>query len=173
MFDAVKAARDAGTSIVFLGANTAYWRVRFEASPVTGTPNRVMVGYKTIESGPADPSGFSTTTWRDPAGPNQPENALIGQMYIGENLADDFPLRVSAAEGKNRIWRYTPLADLAAGATAAIGSALVGWEWDARFDNGLEPAGVQTLATSAVAGNLIQNNGAHVRDRHHPANATI
>ena len=69
------AARDAGTSLIFSGANAVYWRVRFLPSPVSGVANRVMVGYKTIESGPADPSGHSTSTFRDPAGPNQPENA--------------------------------------------------------------------------------------------------
>ena len=36
MFDAAIAARDAGTSLVFLGANAVYWKVRFEPSPVTG-----------------------------------------------------------------------------------------------------------------------------------------
>jgi N,N-dimethylformamidase beta subunit-like protein/uncharacterized protein DUF4082/Big-like domain-containing protein len=173
MFDAVKAARDAGTSVVFTGANTAYWRVRYLASPVSGTPRRVMVGYKSIESGPADPSGFSTSTFRDPAGPNQPENALIGQMYIGDKRADDFPLRVSAQEGKNRVWRYTSVANQAAGATAAIGTALVGWEWDQRFDNDVEPAGVQTLSTSGVAGNVLQDNGHTYATGNTQSNATI
>ena len=159
MFDAVKAARDAGTSIVFTGANTAYWKIRFQASPVTGRANRVVVGYKTIESGPADPSGIPTTTWRDPAGPNRPENELIGQMYVGENLGKDFPMRVSAAEGRNRFWRYTPLNDLDAGTFEQFGTALLGWEWDARVDNGREPPGVQTLASTPVDGQLIQDNG--------------
>jgi Domain of unknown function (DUF4082)/Bacterial Ig-like domain len=159
MFDAVKAARDAGTSVIFTGANAAYWKIRFEASPVTGRANRVVVGYKTIESGPSDPSGVPTTTWRDPAGPNRPENELIGQMYVGENLGADFPMRVSAQEGRNRFWRYTPLNNLAAGTFSQFGTALLGWEWDARVDNGREPAGVQTLASTPVNGQLIQDNG--------------
>ena len=33
MFDAAIAARDAGTSLFFTGANAAYWRVRFDAEP--------------------------------------------------------------------------------------------------------------------------------------------
>ena len=118
-----------------------------------------MVGYKTIESGPADPSGSPTTTWRDPAGPNRPENELIGQQYIGDNAADNYPLKVSAAEGRNRVWRYSSLADLAAGTSATVGTAIVGWEWDARASNGREPAGVQTLASSPVTGNLVQGAG--------------
>jgi hypothetical protein len=122
-------------------------------------PNRRIIAYKTIESGPVDPSGSSTSTWRDPAGANRPENELQGQMYIGENPAQFYPMKVSAAEGKNRIWRYTSVADQAPGATATIGSQLLGWEWNARVENGREPAGVQTVASSPVAGGLIQNNG--------------
>jgi hypothetical protein len=162
MRDAAAAARDSGTSLFFLGANAAYWKVRYEASPMSSVPRRVMVSYKTIESGPADPSGVSTSTWRDPAGPNQPENALIGQMYVGENLGTNFPLSVSAAQGKNRIWRYTSAASQAPGATALIGSQIVGWEWDSTVDNGLQPAGLQTVAATPVDGNLSQGNGASV-----------
>ncbi len=90
-----------------------------------------MVTYKTIESGPADPSGHSTSTFRDPAGPNQPENALLGQMYVGENPAQFFPLWVSADAGQEpllaAIRRSPPRPP---GATAAIGTGIVGWEWD-------------------------------------------
>ena len=173
MFDAAVAARNAGTSLVFTGANAVYWRVRYLPSPGTGVPNRVMVGYKTIQSGPVDPSGISTSTFRDPAGPNKPENQLLGQMYIGDKRADDFPLRVSAAEGKHRFWRYTSVNNQADGATMSIGTAIVGWEWDKRFDNGLEPAGVQTLATSPVAGNVLQDNGRVYATANTLSNATI
>jgi hypothetical protein len=173
MFDAVKAARDAGTSVIFSGANAAYWRVRFAPSPVSGVPNRVMVTYKTIQSGPVDPSGHSTSTFRDPVGPNQPENQLIGQMYIGDKRADDFPLRVSAQEGAHRFWRYSSVNNLPAGSTAAIGTSIVGWEWDRRFDNGLEPSGVQTLATSPVQGNVLQDNGHTYATANTLSNATI
>jgi hypothetical protein len=159
MLNAWKAARDQGTSLFFLGANAAYWRIRFENSLVSGASRRVEVDYKTIQSGPTDPVS-PTTTWRDPAGPNQPENALLGQMYIGDNSNNYFPLQVTAAQGRNRVWRYTPLADLASGTTSSIGTSLVGWEWDSRVNNGKEPAGVTTVAASPVTGNLVQNNGA-------------
>lgn len=172
MFDAARSARDSGTSLVFLGANAVYWKVRFEPSPVTGRPNRVVAGYKTIESGPADPAG-STTTWRDPAGPNRPENELLGQMYVGENLHQNFPMRVSAQEGRHRFWRYTPLAGLAPGTSSAFGSELVGWEWDARAENGREPPGVTTLASSPVTGQIIQGNGAFQSPGSATATATL
>jgi hypothetical protein len=160
MEDAAYAARDAGTSLFFLGANASYWKVRMAASTISGRAGRVVVRYKTIEGGPADPSGTATTTWRDPSGPNRPENGLIGEMYVGDNSGTFFPLRVSAAEGRNRVWRYTSLQTLAAGTSASIGTALVGWEWDSRQSNGVEPAGVTTVAASPTTGNLIQGNGA-------------
>jgi hypothetical protein len=158
MRDALTAARNAGVSLFFPSANSGYWRIRFEPSPVTGRANRVQVGYKTIESGPADPVS-ATTTFRDPT-INKPENALLGQMYVGENLTKDFPLFVSAAQGQSRLWRYTSLNSLASGTTASIGSGLVGWEWDARVDNGQQPSGVNVLASTPVNGQIIQANGA-------------
>lgn len=160
MFDAAIAARNAGTSLVFMGANAAYWKVRYIASPISGIANRVMVAYKSVDGSPVDPSGISTTTWRDPAGPNRPENELIGQMYIGDNASMNYPLTVSASQGANRIWRHTSVFDQAPGATMSIGTSLVGWEWDARAANGREPAGVQTVASSPVEGNLVQASGA-------------
>jgi N,N-dimethylformamidase beta subunit-like protein/uncharacterized protein DUF4082/Big-like domain-containing protein len=173
MFDAALAARASGTSLIFLGANAAYWKVRFVPGALSGKANRAMVAYKTVQSGPPDPSGISTSTWRDPAGPNQPENELIGQMYVGENIAESFPLRVSAAEGRSRFWRYTSLAGLAPGSSASVGTALVGWEWDARAANGREPDGVSTLASTPVSGQLIQQNGRFQTNGTTTANTTL
>ena len=173
MFDAAIAARDAGTSLFFTGANSVYWRIRFVAGSQNGVANRMVVGYKTIESGPADPSGSPTTTWRDPAGPNRPENELQGQMYVGENISHFFPMRVSAAEGKHRLWRYTSVAELPGGGTATIGNGLIGWEWNSRIENGREPAGVQTIASSPVFGNLIQGNGAFQSEGNATATTTV
>src|SRR4029077_4169975 len=67
---------------------------------------------------------------------------------------------VSAGEGFDRLWRYTGLDAQAFGTSTALGSNLVGWEWDARVANGAEPSGVKALATSQVNGELIQGNGA-------------
>ena len=160
MRNAVTAARDAGVHLFFSGANEIYWKIRFESSPVSGASNRVEVCYKSIESGGPDPSGTPTTTWRDPSGPNQPENGVSGQMYIGDNDNTFFPLVVSSAEGKDPIWRNTSLANQAPGTSASLGSAYVGWEWDSRnTTNGAEPPGVKAVATSPVTGNLIQNFG--------------
>ena len=157
MRSAVTAARDAGTGLFWLGSNQVYWRIRFESSPSTGAANRVEVCYKTTESGATDPVS-ATGTWRDPAGANAPENALVGSMYIGDNDNTSFPLVVSAAQGRTRVWRHTPLASMA-GASTSLGTSLVGWEWNDRVANGLEPAGTQAFTASPVDGELVQNNG--------------
>jgi hypothetical protein len=159
MRSAVTAARDAGTSLAFLGSNAIYWKIRYSASPVTGAAKRVQTCYKTVQGGATDPSGQQTSAWRDPNGPNQPENGLLGQMYIGDNDGVSFRYRVSDVQGHDTLWRRTSVANLAAGASATLGLSTVGWEWDARVANGAEPAGVATLSGTPVTGELIQNSG--------------
>ena len=161
MRSALEQGRDAGVNLFFSGSNAVYWKIRFEDSPYAGGLNRVQVCYKSTQSGPADPSGIPTTTWRDPSGANKPENALIGEMYTGDADNTFFPLVVSADQGTDRVFRYTGLDAQIPGTSTTIGHTLVGWEWDARYDNGFEPAGVKTLSSSPVTGNLIQNNGAN------------
>jgi Domain of unknown function (DUF1929)/Malectin domain/Bacterial Ig-like domain/Bacterial Ig domain len=160
MRTALQQARDSKINVFFTGANEIYWRIRFEASPNSGVANRVEVCYKVVQGGANDPSGIRTSTWRDPLGPNQPENALVGQMYIGDNDTVYFPFTVNATQGSDRIYRYTGLDAQAPGSSTTIGQSLVGWEWDARVANGVEPAGVKTLSGSAVNGELVQNSGA-------------
>ncbi|MEZ5098336.1 MAG: DUF6605 domain-containing protein [Thermoleophilia bacterium] len=159
MRGALQAARDAGVNIFNSGANGIYWKIRFENSPIDGGQDRVQVAYKSTQSGGPDPSGIPTGTWRDPAGANNPENALLGVMYIGDNDNLYFPLVVSATEGTDRVFRNTGLDAQAPGSSTTIGSGLVGWEWDARVANGFEPAGVKTLASSPVTGGLVQGAG--------------
>ncbi|HWH95015.1 MAG TPA: N,N-dimethylformamidase beta subunit family domain-containing protein, partial [Baekduia sp.] len=157
MRNGVTAARNAGTGLFFTGANEIYWRIRLESSPFSGTANRVEVAYKTTESGIADPVS-PTGTWRDPAGPNAPENALSANAYIGDDDTHTFPMAVSSTQGKNRIWRHTTAATLASGASQSI-AGIVGWEWDARQNNGQEPSGTTSWSTSAVSGNILQDYG--------------
>jgi N,N-dimethylformamidase beta subunit-like, C-terminal/Domain of unknown function (DUF4082)/Bacterial Ig-like domain len=157
MRQAFTSARDAGVGLMYLGANADYWKIRFEANPYSGAANRVEVAYKTTQSGPVDPQG-PTGTWRDPAGANNPESNLIGQQYIGDNDNGFFPLKVTAAQGRNRVWRYTSLNTLPAGGSDIVGSTLVGWEWDSTT-SGPAPAGLQTLAASPVSGSILQDAG--------------
>ncbi|MDO9353289.1 MAG: hypothetical protein Q7T55_06320 [Solirubrobacteraceae bacterium] len=131
MRDGVEAARDAGTSIYNLGANTCYWKVRYEtadgaqASSIANA--RVLVCYKTIEGGfsdlhdpdqktplnngdavvtQADPVS-PTTTWRDPG--KSPSMTRPGtwsatpSTYVGPNRPESalFGVQYIGADDKD------------------------------------------------------------------------
>jgi N,N-dimethylformamidase beta subunit-like, C-terminal len=164
---AFERARDRGTHLLFMGANTCYWRVRFEPDPWTGREDRVMVCYKSNETspttlgpGPVEDPVSRTSMWRDPKGPNRPENALLGVMYVGQQLSHYSPLVVPAdlAAGQP-LYRGTGLESLRAGQSVAIGRELVGWEWDAQVDNGHSPPGLQLLSATPVNGDLMSDVG--------------
>ena len=77
----VERARDAGTNLAFLAANTMYWRVRLERS--ASGPARRMVGYRSDaaldpahEHSPADVTG----RFRDAPAPDA-EHRLVGMLY--------------------------------------------------------------------------------------------
>ena len=81
MRDVVLDARDAGTNLAFLGANTMYWRVRLEDGPEG--PDRVVVGYR--HSAHLDPlyaqgSPEASAQFRQPPVP-RPEHDLLGMQY--------------------------------------------------------------------------------------------
>ncbi len=159
MRDAVTAARDSGVHLGFFSSNVSYWRTRMEPDPWSGKPDRVIVCYKTAESGSPDPSGQATTTWRDPQGANNPENSLLGVQYVGDNNVIYFPLRVTAELAKDRIYRNTGLQDMPTGTYIDIGKHLIGWEWDSVVDNGKTPKNLTVLAVSPVYGELLQDAG--------------
>lgn len=78
MRDGVEDAIAAGVNVAFLGANTAYWQVRFADGS-----RRMLIGYK--EFSDLDPARVSdpahlTTRWRDPP-LNRPESRMIGEMF--------------------------------------------------------------------------------------------
>jgi hypothetical protein len=159
---AFEAARDRGTGLVFMGSNTGYWRVRFEPDPWTDTPNRVMVCFKeselsltTLGEGPKSDPVAPTGLWRNPNGSNEPENAVVGVMYAGQNLRGYSPLVVPTASAADPLWRDAGLK----GEGATIGRELVGWEWDAVFDNGQSPKGLRMVAATPVTGQLMSAVG--------------
>jgi hypothetical protein len=80
MYDGLEATRDAGVNLAFFGAGAVFWQVRFEASPLTGAADRVLVGYKDQTK---DPVQGPTTTirWRDL---NRPPQTLIGVQFHGQ-----------------------------------------------------------------------------------------
>lgn len=134
--DLLESARDAGVSLLFFGANMAYWQVRLEDDRGAG-PRRV-VGWK--EAFASDPiQGPETTArFRDPP-INRPENALLGVMF-GTWMNIRSPLVV--ANSHHWLFDGTGMDD---------GDAipwLVGYESDSRFSNGAEPANLDVAARS-------------------------
>jgi hypothetical protein len=109
MYDGVLQARDAGVHLGFFGANAVFWQVRFEASPLSGAADRVMVGYKdrTI-----DPVQGPTTTiqWRDPL-LNRPEQQLMGVQFSGEVPARSPNVPYVVANSSSWVYAGTGLAD--------------------------------------------------------------
>lgn len=147
----VERARDAGVGLAFLGADAAYWQIRFEPDSA-GIPNRTIVCYKVLTGNhdlARDPlygkdNTRVTAQWRDPV-LNRPENALIGIMYS------------SLTDSQQRLgfpWQVNPLAKspLLDGTGLQPGQQygcdLVGYEWDRIFNNGATPPGLQVLGVS-------------------------
>jgi hypothetical protein len=78
---AVERARAGGTNLAFLGANTAYWRVRLGRSTIGR--DRLVVGYRSDAT--ADPAASTepdaaTARFRDDPAP-WPEDSLTGMLY--------------------------------------------------------------------------------------------
>ena len=109
----VEAARDAGVNLAFFSGNEVYWKTRWENSvDGHGTPYRTLVCYKeTWGDGKIDDTSPTWTgTWRDPrfsppGDGGRPENALTGTQYMSNNT--DLAIKVTAEQGKYRLWRNT------------------------------------------------------------------
>ncbi|WP_433306519.1 N,N-dimethylformamidase beta subunit family domain-containing protein [Actinoplanes sp. CA-030573] len=153
----VEAARDAGVNLAFFSGNEVFWKTRWEASTDgSNTAYRTMVCYKeTHANDKIDPTAAWTGTWRDPrfsppADGGRPENGLTGTSF--KVNSGTVALQVPAADGKMRFWRGTTVATQAAGATATIGSGVVGYEWDEDADNGARPRGLIRLSSTFASG---------------------
>ena len=149
MRNAIEQARDAGINLGFFTANAGYWRVRFEPSPTTGEPNRVMVCYKDPLAG--DPIA-PTYLWRGPEN-NRPENALMGIMYVGDDVFDMFGgYDYIVSNAADPYYNNTGFSNNAAA------SRLVGFEWDAVVNNGFTPNGLVILSQSRPTARSIAPN---------------
>jgi len=134
MYDGVQQARDAGIHLGFFGADAVFWQVRFEASPLTGAADRVVVGYKVRT---IDPVQGPTTTilWRDPF-LNRPEQQLMGVQFSG-SIAIDAP-NVPYVVQNSSSWVY-------AGTGLADGDSIpkmVGYEMDSSMSSAPLPTSV-------------------------------
>jgi hypothetical protein len=151
MRDGMRDARDSGVGLAFLGANAAYWQMRFEPDS-RGVAYRTVVCYKVSTSehnlalDPAYPKDIThvTARWRDPV-LGRPENALVGVMYSDLTQKHlGFPWRVSTSTGSFLL--------MGTGLQAGqhYGCGLVGYEWDRVFANGATPKGLQIISTSST-----------------------
>jgi len=140
MRDGFEAARDAGTNINFMGANDAYWQVRYEDSSCPsdntvcpGSPGpgnrRTMVIYKEEGNDGHDPvsdPSLRTVLWRDLG---RPECELQGGVQFGSWFPNDgYRDYTTTAAGAADPW--------AAGTGLSSGSTvkgLVGFEFDSFF----------------------------------------
>lgn len=139
MREHVQAARDGGVHLGFFSANSAYWKVRFEASAASGSADRIMVCHKRAASDPLRASAQATGKWRS-AAIGRPESELIGVMYVGDPV--DADIVVTAAEH----WVF-------AGTGLENGDrlpGLLGYEVDG-VDAAHAPPGLQVLAASPWA----------------------
>jgi N,N-dimethylformamidase beta subunit-like protein len=135
---AITRARDAGTNVAFLGANTCYRRIRL-AEAAAG---RTVICYKTdVGQDPlysADPA-LATTDYRLPPAPD-PESRLTGVIYEG------YPVDAAYVIHQPDHWLY-------AGTGVRPGQSfehLVGVEYD-RVDPGYPtPRPIEVLAHSPV-----------------------
>ncbi len=155
----VESARAAGVHLAFFSGNEIYWKTRYEpSSDASGTPYRTLVVYKeTLDNAKIDPSPTWTGLWRDhrfspPSDGGRPENAVSGTSYISDPMSccASYPITVSAEEGALRFWRGTSLATLGPGTSVTFGDRVVGYEFDADFDNGFRPPGEIDLSSTTI-----------------------
>lgn len=78
MFDAFDGARNRGTNLAFMGANDAYWQIRYEDA------ERTIVSYKSFVDPIADP-GLKTVRFRE-LNPPRYECTLLGIQHQGGTL---------------------------------------------------------------------------------------
>ncbi len=83
-----EAARDAGTHLVFFGANCAYWQIRLRPSVASAQADRVMVCFKKAQRDPEPDKRLATDKWRSST-VGRPEEQLLGVMYAGDPVDGD------------------------------------------------------------------------------------
>lgn len=88
-----EAAREHGTSLVFLSANTMYWQVELGPSP-SGVPDRLLTCHKRRAPG-------KSALWREI---DRPEQQLMGIQYAGR-VPEPHPLVVRNAD--HWLWEAT------------------------------------------------------------------
>ena len=114
--DAHDAARAAGVNLAYMGANTAYWRIRYADG------ERTIIGYKDHPD-PA-PAADRTIQFRSLG---RPECELLGVQYEEQDSATDGTVRSYAVVAASAGDPWFAGTGLGAGDTVA---GTVGYEWD-------------------------------------------
>jgi len=141
MMTAVLRARDSGTNLAFLGANTAYWRVRL--GPRQGRPARLETGYRDdagLDPRRATDPAATTARFRDrPA--RRPENGMVGMLY------ECYPVTADYRIVTPRWWGF-------AGTGVHRGSVvrgMVGGETDRVYPDRRTPRPLQVLSNTSYS----------------------
>jgi hypothetical protein len=143
----VTAARDAGVGLGFFSADTMYWQIRYEPSPITGVTDRTIVGYKETaaqdDPDASNPATYPliTTAFRNVHGdlPGQPEDAVVGIMYNSEEPASG---DIIVENTGTWIFANTGLSD------GDHLPGILGYEVDALFNDATTPADIIDVAHS-------------------------
>ncbi len=153
MRSAVETARDGGTNLAFLGANTMYWRIRL-GERATG-PRRLETGYR--HDAALDPRrdmrpAEATSRYRDQPHA-RPENALTGMLY------ECYPVDADYVVATPRWWGF-------AGTGVRTGTAvagLVGGESDRVYPDAHMPHPLQVLShtTFSCRGDLTSSQSTY------------
>jgi hypothetical protein len=113
--DALEQARDQGTNLAFLGANTGYWQIRYDDD------RRTILEYRRTSADPEPDPALKTERFRDLV-PPRPECELLGVQF-GEIGIQNYAVSPAALSDP---WfagtGFTPQSTL---------PGLVGYEWDA------------------------------------------
>ncbi|EWT00165.1 hypothetical protein N865_17955, partial [Intrasporangium oryzae NRRL B-24470] len=155
----VEAARDRGMNLAFFSGNEMFWQHRWEASvDGSATAGRTMTCYKDTHDDQQLTSEW-TGTFRDTRFPanasGRPENNTSGTIFRGNGeWSENYVIRIPQAYGALRLWRDTPAATLAAGATFSLPVGVLGYEWDVDSDNGFRPAGLFRLSDTTVGSDI-------------------
>jgi hypothetical protein len=140
-----EAARDAGISLGFFGADPCYWQIRFEADSA-GATNRTEVSYK-ANADTQDPYALDhdpsndyliTGLWRENS-VDPPEDALVGVMYNTDPIGGNLTIE----DASNWVCANTGLTD------GVSLSGLLGYEIDCMFFPTDAPEGTARVGHSA------------------------
>ena len=129
MRDAFDAALAEGTNLLCMGANTAYWQMRFEDA------ERTMVEYRWRAADPEPDRALKTEMFRN-LDPSRPECSLWGVQYQDGLTAAGLPPRHYELQPDCLEHPWMRDTGFEPGATL---KGLVGYEWDA-IQDGLEPS---------------------------------